>query len=73
MITESVWSKETAKSIFLLAYLQSSLEHQAKAPEVLAHLLLSPAVQVLVPKFSPQHPGLLGMLTLFAKLSLSEF
>lgn len=57
--------KRPQRTSFCWLYLQSRLGHQAKAPEVLAHLLPSPAAQALVPKFSPQHPGLLGMLTVY--------
>jgi len=59
----------TTKGIFLLVYLQSSLGQKAKAPEYLAHLLLSAGALAVVPQCGPQHSGLLGMVILFAKLT----
>lgn len=63
MITESCWSKETTKGIFLLGFLQSSLGQKAKAWEYLACLLPSVGAQAVVHKRGPQHAGLLGMVT----------
>lgn len=46
---------------------------EGKAPEYLVSLFPSVGVQGVVHKCCPQHPGLLGVVTLFAKLTFISF